>query len=354
MSETREQNQILPIEVVNRATWRELITIAVIGIVAVLVANVILAHSGAGDIQGHNVVGRNKWQHIQSPKHPIPKLLILGDSSALYGVSSTELDSALNTCTWNYATTAAALTLEDALMLDKFISQHGPPEDVLIVHTYDLWHRGVNRLFWANYPVFWETRALFEGTGAFALADVIMIAAMRALPMVHLREIIAYYARVPWRIPVEKEYKEWSVDSLAVHGQFRVDTRKPSAVEADRISHLVSNIPNAGRPTDPISTQNRVGLDLIAEMSAVHNFPVYLANGPVFDQLSTDSSFMKVFARIDSALSSYANGHESVHYIGLLDKHPLEDMKDSVEHLVAEASDIYTRRLAQYIQNIRE
>jgi hypothetical protein len=354
MPSYRKENRVIPTEIENGATWREIVISTVIAVFVVLVVNGVLAFSGVSATIGYNLVFRGKWQHIHNPGHSVPDLLVFGDSSGLFGVSTSVLDSVLGVRSWNYATTAGALTLDDAVMLAEFIELHGSPEGVLIVHTYDVWHRHPNRALYANYPVFWQARSQFKGTSAFSTYDVMWIAAMRMLPMAHIRERTAKYARFPWRIQVDTNEQLESLSNRQEHGQNRATISDPSRVVADYAKHLSFNIPAAMSPTDPISAENRAGLNRIAELAHTRNFPVYLANGPILEDLAADPSFSSAFVRIDSALTSFAKAHRQVHYIDLLDRHPLEDMQYSVEHILHTAADRYTARLARAIQFVRD
>jgi hypothetical protein len=353
MPQFRKVNLILPTERMNRTSCREVVISTVVAAIAVLVVNGLLSLTRVGDTVVHNLVVRMKWQHILHPGSRVPDLLILGDSSGLNGVSTSVLDSILGTHSWNFATIIKALTLDDAVILGEFIKRHGKPREVLIVHTYDSWHQGVNRRFWANYSLFWKTWKEFRGTAAYSPVDVMSIAAMRALPMTHLPKTSAKYARFPWRMQADMEGINRYLSAIDHSGQFRRSGSQPLNIRKHFLKHLDIVIPAVKESASPISDQNMAGLDRIAELARIHDFPVFLANGPIYKELASDSSFLGAFTGVDSSLTKFAADHRQIYYVDILDKHPMGDLKETVDHLLPHAADRYTSRLANAIGKIR-
>ena len=78
-----------------------------------------------------------KWRTILKPTGPTPDFLIFGDSSGIYGVTPSVLDSLLGTLSCNCCTYRPMTTISHATLLHEFIRRWGGTEGVLLVQTFD-------------------------------------------------------------------------------------------------------------------------------------------------------------------------------------------------------------------------
>ena len=95
-----------------------------------------------------------KWELLFKQKEPVD-WLILGDSSCNQGVVPTIVNERLNTSSINLCTIGDMLSLDNSWMLEKYIQRVGVPKNILIVHVYDAWGRGINRPVFAQIPLNW-------------------------------------------------------------------------------------------------------------------------------------------------------------------------------------------------------
>lgn len=109
-------------------------------------------------------IAQVKWSKLLTLQRPVD-VLVLGDSTGLQGVDPTVLDQTLGGRSLNLCTVGNMLVVNSAWMLDQYIQRFGPPKQVVLVHTYDVWHRKVNsstRLLLAETPLPWGAWDAFE------------------------------------------------------------------------------------------------------------------------------------------------------------------------------------------------
>jgi hypothetical protein len=138
-----------------------------------------------------------------------------------------------------------------------------------------------------------------------------------------------------------------------VRGQLRVSQGEPELVRNTLSWAMVQFKSVTMKSADPFSTGNRSGLEQIAKTAVKHDFPVYIANEPIFIDLARKEEIKEVFVRVDSALTDISNQHDQVHYIDMLECFPMEDLANSPNHLLHHPVDSFTRRLTQAIRVIR-
>jgi hypothetical protein len=359
MARDQRDNQILPTEKANASSWREIVCSALLMTVVLLAANLLISTTNLSPGRLDSVVTNSTWQEILHPTGRTPDLMILGDSSGLYGVTPSVLDSVMGEIySWNYCTAAPFMSLDDATMLMKFIDRHGPPREVLIVRSGVAWaeslHRATVQNIFIDYALFWNILWDFRNTVAFPVHDAIISAirhTARLLPLVRRPKQISYFVKFPWRY--QKDFAPKCRPLNRVRGQRRGMTARIDYIRENLRWCTNDWLPIIKDLETPISKENRIGLERIGELAQKHGFPVYLANGPILDELASDPGFATILTGVDSALASFAQTHKQIHYIPMLARHPLEDMRNTVTHLLSAPADKYTARLAAAVREVR-
>jgi hypothetical protein len=313
--------------------------------VVVLVINVIFIFTEAGIRRSYDMaIVSEKWQHILNPISSTPDFLILGDSSGLYGVSPSVLDSVLGTHSWNFCTFRPMTTIAHATMLHKFIEQHGVPKGILLVQVYDSWYKRLNPQYLSQSSIYRDTWEQFGDRGVFSLREKVSVTIGRILPITENRTRLAAFLKFPWH-KVKIHFSKGA--------QFRSTRRNLRGIRQIISDHLTHRIPSILEIPSPISKPHRIALEYVARLAIKHDFPVYIANGPIVEAVASQPEFVKAFARVDSALAGLTKDYPKVHYINLLSRHPMKDMLNTPDHLLPHAADRYTSRLAKAIRMMR-
>ena len=97
-----------------------------------------------------------KWEKLEALTAPVD-WLIVGDSTGNQGLVPEVLEERLGGTAVNLNTVGNMAALDDVWMLEAYIEQFGSPDQLLIIHSYDAWHRDVDPVFVAKTPLPWNS-----------------------------------------------------------------------------------------------------------------------------------------------------------------------------------------------------
>jgi len=266
---------------------------------------------------------------------------LFGDSSADSALLPAALTDELGGTSYNYAAVGPLLLVNTAWMLDAYVRRHGAPRGAVAVHVYDIWRRRQLELallprypwpygFWREKKpplrLRWTERAgYWFNTGALPVySDT------RSLQRVITHPIRSLSNPVRLRPDGFEELTEhrprYLREDLAMHKEL-----------VRGLDVLVSPI-------------NRAALERLGEIADEHGFPVYVAPGPVYEELWNDPVFQDYFGRLHAALAGIAADYKNLHLVGYPPFVGAKEDMENCDHVLSHASERVTRRLARAIR----
>ena len=287
-----------------------------------------------------------KWDLLfaEAPNGPVD-WLVLGDSSGSLGVVAETLQEELGGSALNLCTTAGGTLLDDLWLLDSYIRRHGPPGNVVLVHTFSVWHKSPNTEAVATAPLLWLlTQGIqphpFVGLGMANLKPFFM----KYFPLYNQSHRLAGLFMPPWEQPW---FKNPLAERSTAAGTLALEKAYPEKV-ARQLGQLLADYKSASKPP---AAFNLACLRRLLDLSQRHRLPVYLANGPLAADLLAHAPIQEQIAVIhrglDALLPQYPLAQRVLH-------RPLpfatEELVDQVDHLRHPAARLYTQRLAAAIR----
>jgi hypothetical protein len=270
--------------------------------------------------------------------------LILGDSSGNQALipeifNHRLKDNAINLCTIEHL-----LLLNDVWMLQTYIDKFGPPKNVLLVHSSDVWRQELNPTLMEQIPLDWGFWEEFQPKLTLKSTDRIKILLSRYVPLYSqndsLFSVMTQMIKHPRGLFKQRFYLKntgympWNHPSPAsVEGHTRYLTRVVTE------NHF------------KISALNQRALDQIIYLADYHNINVYIANSPTYNGLYNNRYFQIYYKKMQKTLNKNANKSKLVHYIETSFTFPRDQMENA-NHLIHTAAKIYTNNLIQEIKNI--
>lgn len=293
--------------------------------------------------RGYWIINK-KWEILSKQKKPVD-WLILGDSSCNQGVVPTILNERLNTSSINLCTIGDMISLDDSWMLETYIQRFGEaPKNILIVHVYDAWSRGVNRPVFAQVPLDWGYWKRLEPKLHFAKRDTLQLFIERYIPLYSQNQSLSDLFKSPYDAFKRNQNFQLDKDGFMIW-----EKPNPEYVEAQRKMHLDFT----RKYKFNFSSNNREALEHIVKLAEKHDFNVYIANSPIYEKLYEHKDFKAYFTQVQDTLDGYAAKSDRVNYIREPITFPKEDMENA-DHLVYSAAKVYTNKLISEIESIRK
>lgn len=292
--------------------------------------------------RGYWIINK-KWEILLKQKKPVD-WLVLGDSSCNQGVVPSILNQRLNTSSINLCTIGDMLTLDDSWMLEKYIQRFGVPKNILIVHVYDSWYRGINRPVFAQVPLDWGYWKQVEPKVHFSKRDTLQLFFERYIPLYSENQSLSLFLKSPYDAFNRNQNFQLTEDGFMIW-----EKPNPEFVEAQKKMHVDFTRKNKFN----LSTPNREALEHIVKLAEKHDFNVYFANSPIYEKLYEHQDFRTYYTQVQDTLDGYAAKSDRVHYIREPITFPKEQMENA-DHLVYSAAKVYTNKLISEIESIRK
>lgn len=178
-----------------------------------------------------------------------------------------------------------------------------------------------------------------------SLSQQVQVAARKHLPIYYASSTVSRPLLTPWNAFRELEKVELQPDG------FLASPANPELVEQTAAAHLEEMQTEA---CWTLSDSNRRGLQALLEASQAHDFPLYIALGPVYEGLLEEPPFQACWRNLHRELADLAISCPQAH---LLIDEPLgfarEDMENDV-HLTRTSAPRYTEHLARQILAFRQ
>lgn len=295
-----------------------------------------------------------KWQLAGMAAEPVD-WLVLGDSTCGQGIRPDVLEQELGGSALNLCTVANATLVNDAWLLQHYISRVGPPRSgVIVFHALHGWNRDVSGIIdlldqIPLAPGFWrEMQPRVDVTPARELrlrAAPLTTLYDRHLSVSHLLQIGAKQAFGSKKNPrlaaddlkdIMRE-KGW----VGEHKAMPEKSRRDSARTAQTFST---------RPFE-LSPANHAAIEAIAKAAKAHNFQLFLSHSSISEELAANAGIQRFLGEASTRLTQIAGqaGHGSF-VLQPPPAYPAEQM-DSEDHVVGpEVARDLTVRLAAAIR----
>lgn len=277
----------------------------------------------------------HKWNKVFETSYK-ENWLILGDSSGNQGVDAQQFEKAGKGKALNLCTIADMLVVNDLWMLEKYIAQHDTPKKLLLVHTYDIWHRSNFPLgYMAQIPLSLQQDSSLS-MRTLALPDWKKYL-MNYFPLNYQRSSIAYLLQHP---------SQWLETSFEAD-QYGFEHRKEANIAAvlqDCEEHLIFVKSNRFE----VSHQNRQALERLAAIAHQHHIQVYLSNAPIYEKLYQDEKFQVYYQDMQYFLSDFCQTN-NWRYINAPPMTFLAQEMENADHLNLKAARRFTTHLIQEI-----
>jgi hypothetical protein len=290
---------------------------------------------------------RQKWGLLRAQESPVG-WLILGDSSCNQGVMPALFEAELGQSAINLCTIGNGTAIFDLWMIEDHIQRLGPPQNVIIVHAYDVWPRGLNPGFLAEPPLpwrFWRQYSSWDEIVTNAEAER-SIFIERYLPLYSQTRSLSSMIRaaiLEFDNPFSNGY------FMQPDGFMPAAEAKPIAATQDARDHINAIAENGFF----ISHHNQLALDRIAELADQYGFEVYLANSPMHEMLYFDPNFQVYWQTVQAQLAPYAAQSAHLHYVEPVFTFPAEQLQ-TADHLIVSGAETFTRLLIAEIERMRQ
>jgi hypothetical protein len=332
----------LPQEIIKPATLRNIL-LSIFGTSIILTLANFAAKSYLKTFpqnEGYWLVDK-KWEMLNSLPKPV-NWLIFGDSSCNQGVVTSIWQEKMQASAVNLCTFGDTLTVNNALMLAKYIEKYGAPKNILIVHVYDIWYRNINWNVTAQIPISLQEFQRLQPQLTPNLQESITVWLDRYLPLYSQNESLKNILKNPQNLG------KANVGNLKEGGFMSEIKTNPGEVEADLNRH----IKYLKRGKFNLSPANQESLKSMIALAEKYNFNIYLANSPIYEGLERNKDFLAYYQQLKATFQEFEQRSNKVHYIQQPITFPKEQMQNA-DHLVESSAKVYTEKLASQIIRIQ-
>lgn len=279
-----------------------------------------------------------KWELLRTLPNPVD-VLVLGDSGGNQGVDPAVIWEYAKLSSVNLCSIGDATVLNDAWMLEDYLRRSGVPQQVLIIHGYDIWSRDIKINVLSKIPgSWWNRRPAVDLT----LKDRIRVYLNRYAPLYAETRSLSHLLQNPWQA-FKRDLQ------MEPNGFISGPDADPERVVKDTRAHLEFVRWN----TRVMSAINRKALEYIRDLAERQHFDVFIANGPLYQGLYDDSAFQAYYQEVREAIIPVVSSSDRMHFI--LDPpmaFPIEQMQ-SADHITAAAALDFTARIIDEIAAIQ-
>jgi hypothetical protein len=278
-----------------------------------------------------------KWNLLLDLEQP-QDVLVMGDSAANQAVIPELITAETGLRTVNLATVANLTFLNDVWMLRQYLHTYAPPKAVVIVHTYQMWHRPLNTQAYLRIPFGPVDEAVaIQPAPSVDAVEYLSDRALYYLPVYSQAQSLRSLVRTVVQIPPDFSQLQQSLYSISKLGYFSVVEANASALEDDIAEHLVFLEQRAPFVADE-SVRGVLAMRALAEQ---YGFEVYLVNAPIVADVASTLLFDRYFQQLDSDLRGLVGDSEHMHYIDGQMQLP-QEMMESVDHVLESGAHEFT------------
>jgi len=336
----------LPIEILPQVSWRKTGWLIITTILMVVFSNLfVLKYLDGYSINYGYWTLHQKWNLLGNLDTSVD-LLILGDSSCSQGVVPAILEAGLHQSAINLCTTGDMGTLGDLWMLEEYIQRFGSPKVVLIVHTFDIWHREFNPVRLGQIPRpwnFWKEHSFGES----------LVEPQHVRQEIFLEHYVPMYSQSRTvgsiiRSSLAGEHNilrpQWE---MSEDGFVPAYEPKPEVVIAGEQQQLEFVSQNQFQ----VSELNDHAIRKLEELAGTYQFSLILVNAPVYVGLYSHPEYQAYYQALHSYLQSVADQSSHTHHVAGISTFPAEQMQNP-DHLILTGAEEYSHWLVEQINQI--
>ena len=254
-----------------------------------------------------NWLRTTKWTILNETEAPLA-WMFLGDSSCNQGMVSDRVGEQLGGQARNLCTTGNMILVDDVMMLEEHIARAGVPDNVVVIHTWDIWQRDIGTESLGMLPLEW---------GYWQARDIVVlnrsqewdIWQIRNLPLISQNRSLQKVVRV--ELPAGRLFSRTFEHDESGYMQFPDEWSQP-----DRAIREAETILSGFADRDfYISRINRDLLIRMRTLADSHGFRLIFANGPLADILADDERFDQYRAAHDAFFATFTESSPQLHYI---------------------------------------
>ena len=286
--------------------------------------------------KGYYIV-KKKWDILRHIKKGA-NWLIVGDSSGNQGVIPDEMEDEFGGTVFNLCTVGDNTALIDSWMIDYHIRKFGPPQNILMVHVYDMWKREPEENLLGRNPLLMAFSKNLKPS---------LFSKSEKLDLVYNKYFALYNQNVTLKKVIRNsDYWFYQQYHFEENGYQQHNHPYPNNVVKDLGWHL-----GALRKSEfKLSETNRKALETIKTMAEANHINLYIAHSPVADTLFQQDRYQKYFSQVDSTLQSYANSSPNIHLINSDQMVFGRDEMQNTDHIIHPAAIKYTHHLINEIR----
>lgn len=288
-------------------------------------------------------VVNNKWELLLSNERPVD-VLVLGDSTANQAIVAERFDALEGLYALNVATLANMTMVGDIWMLRVYIEQHGPPEQVIIMHTYQMWHRSPAKNTMYSFPYFSVPNRSENLKRPLNISAVDQVDALAYYYFPAFSENGSLQTQI--RTAFEPRPEPAYHIQISEQGGWQIFVNEPDEVLIDIEKHLWMVSEQEGI----VSAVNIAALQELVELANRYEVEIYLMNGPIAEAIATDEAFLDYFSSISAVLTEVAAQSPFIYYDNTIYYDEFDNMQ-SADHLLADAALAFTDALIAALYN---
>ena len=292
--------------------------------------------------EGYFIVSK-KWELVTKTKKKI-KWLIVGDSSGNQGVSTDIFENSFGGEAYNVCTLGDNTCLIDSWMLDYWIRENGAPENILMVHVYDVWPRSGNSYMFSQNPLMLAFSMNLR-PDVFSFSKKLNLLYKKYFALYYQNSSLSRIIQNPRNL-FQEHYK------MEEHGFIPHPNPNKKRVHEDIKGHLWNLRNNTGKFA--ISNINKKSLQAIKQMVEDNKIKLFIANSPIAEDLYKSTEYQNYFKGIKSYLADYCNQSQYIHYINNPQMTFADSLMINADHLIERAAFDYSLKLANEIKIINK
>lgn len=273
-------------------------------------------------------------------------VLMLGDSTANQGLVPEVVVEQTGLSAVNLATVANMTFMNDVWMLKQYLNEHEPPKAVLIMNSYQMWHRMANQQSINSIP-FSRVRdraGVFQPDPDVSYTDHLYQRLLYYTPTYSASTSLRILIRTVIQIPPDLSLlakQDYELSSLGTYSVLETDPVELAADINEHLTFLQIRHPE-------LSAESAAGLAELKRMAPSLNFEIYLINAPLADEIAMAPGFAEYFSFVDNYLSDFFAETPNVHYLSEVTGYPRDQM-ESADHLLHAAAIDFTEKIAEML-----
>jgi hypothetical protein len=282
---------------------------------------------------------QTKWDILNRLEKPVD-ILIIGDSSGNQGIDTDLIQQKTGKPALNLSSIGNVLALNDHWMLIEYIKKFGqPPECVISIHVYDVWHEQANHAVIAQIPLnpIQMLSNLHQAGLDFKFQKDYLLA--KYIPSwsenTSLKRIIMH----PWKakrlnIPLSSSgFQPWP-------------NANPKNVLKDIEEHKKFVQQHSFKPSE----ENTYALKQMAALSEREGFSLTIVNSPMVDVLYEEKDLKHYLSNVNKFIGEISINYDNMHHLFTTPETFSASVMQNADHLTTEAAKRYTLRLLENLE----